>query len=185
MVKGAAMTCHSDPYRVYGPPRTESASTAEYRERIARATAKGAGWNRHTRAKPVQRERGEQIVLAQFLDTVCAPLVRALGLDPELCAGWCHVANERTAREQRHASLANQGVKRGIPDCIVWVVPAGSPFHGVSIELKEPNASFSAVSDEQRAWIELHKAVGWRAIIAFGADAAISWLKGLGYGRPT
>lgn len=166
--------------RLYGPPRLEDTTRQEYLDRVAEACAKGAGWLRRPRAKkPVQRERGEQCVLAEWLDLTVGEL------------GWLHVPNEGRGQARHGASERAQGLKPGAPDVLVFA--PGSRCHdwkGVAIELKaprkgQPNAGTHtpSVSAEQREWLDALTRHGWVCRVCYGADEAIRWLESLGYGR--
>lgn len=179
----------TDSRRLYGPPKLEDSSRQEYLDRIAQACAKGAGWNRKPQAKRVARERPEQVDLAEWLDVVCAQLVRELRLPPRMFRGalvdwpgWCHVPNERDAKVQHLTSLAHQGVKSGVSDCLIFVVPRGATFPGVGLELKEPQATASSVSPNQHSWLDGLAARGWQTRACFGSEEAKDWLESLGYG---
>ena len=80
-------------------------------------------------------------------------------------------------------SMRAQGVERGIPDLlIIDRPPFALHFVGVALELKRQGGRDSDVRPEQRDWLERFDALGWAAGVAFGADAAIVWLRELGFG---
>ena len=66
------------------------------------------------------------------------------------------------------ARLKAEGVRRGVPD-VHLPVPRGG-HHGLWIELKRPGRH--AVTKEQKAWIAGLAAMGHRAEICVGWDAA-------------
>ena len=60
-------------------------------------------------------------------------------------------------------------------------VPNGE-YVGCALEMKREGAKMSSVRKEQRQWLSDLAERGWATLIGFGADDAISKLKGLGYG---
>ena len=80
-------------------------------------------------------------------------------------------------------SMRAQGVERGIPDLLIIDRPPHC-LHlvGVALELKRSNGKPSDLRPEQREWLERFDARGWAAGVAYGADAAIDWLRSLGFG---
>jgi hypothetical protein len=79
----------------------------------------------------------------------------------------------RDARGNRHCNQANilkdEGLKSGVPD-LCLPVPAGG-YHGLYIEMKSLSKS-AKLSAEQKAWIEGLNALGYRAVVCFGCEAA-------------
>ena len=76
-----------------------------------------------------------------------------------------------------------QGVERGVPDLLIIDSPPHRPhFVGVALELKRVNGRPSDLRPEQREWLERFDARGWASAVAYGADAAIDWLRTLGFG---
>jgi len=64
------------------------------------------------------------------------------------------------------------GNRKGVPD--IWLpVPRGD-YHGLVIELKvKPNKP----TIEQTEWLEGLKAMGYKALVCYGADEAIAAIK--------
>ena len=93
---------------------------------------------------------------------------------------WCHPPNggQRTVRTA--SALKAAGVKRGVPDILVFTRPprAGTCV-GAALELKREGSH--RVSDEQRAWLVALADLGWAVFAAEGSDVAIGWLAELGY----
>lgn len=80
-------------------------------------------------------------------------------------------------------SLRAQGVERGIPDLlIIDRPPYRLDFVGVALELKRTNGKPSDLRPEQREWLERFDERGWASAVAYGADAAIGWLRSMGFG---
>lgn len=77
-------------------------------------------------------------------------------------------------------NLRKQGVKRGVSD-IFFAYPSGK-FHGLFIEMKRSDRSLSTLSEEQLIFLTNMKAVGFEAVVSYGADHAIeiitTYLKG-------
>ncbi len=104
---------------------------------------------------------------------------------------WAHVPNERP-RGRHHPP----GVKRGLPDYLIFDRPSSTPgfgkldaadredavlYVGAAIELKRTERARTTV--EQELWLSALRKRGWAVFVAFGADAAIAWLRRMGYGR--
>lgn len=112
-----------------------------------------------------QPEAAEQRALAQWLD-----LVDCL---------WCHPPNGGARDARTGAALKRAGVKRGVPDALIFDVPAGLQCSGVAVELKAGRASRPSVW--QRRWHDRLRRAGWVVVVAHGAPEAIQALMRLGY----
>ena len=102
----------------------------------------------------------------------------------ELGVLWTATANGGKRDRRTAASLKRQGVKRGVPDILIFSPPPSGIGHGLAIELKRPKGTRRArgrVSEHQRIWCERLRASGWRAEIAYGYDHALEILKSAGY----
>jgi VRR-NUC domain-containing protein len=77
------------------------------------------------------------------------------------------------SRHPREAvNLKRQGVKPGVSD--VFLAYPMLPYRaGLWIELKRPLPLSSKLSKKQMLWIELMRKVGYEAVVAHGANAAI------------
>ena len=93
---------------------------------------------------------------------------------------WCHVANERNTHKNHGAALRTRGVKRGVPDVLVFGTPPGSQYNGFAVELKRVKAAGSRATPEQKVWIERLTDAGWAARVCYGHQDAIAWLESLG-----
>lgn len=92
---------------------------------------------------------------------------------------WCHVPNGGARNAIVGAQLKRLGVKRGVPDVIVFDRPPKAPDAvGVAMELK---AEGGRLTPEQRDWIYGLNALGWYACVCTGAGEAIEVLERLGY----
>ena len=135
-------------------------------KRIANPTKK------HITKELCPLEETEQITLASWLDWNHVL--------------YCHVPNGG----YRHPVIANrfkaQGVKAGVPDILIFDRPYPAEnvtvYVGVAIELKRKDKSLGRLSDNQAQWISALRERGWLCNAFYGADAAIEYLKSLGYG---
>lgn len=105
-------------------------------------------------------EYEEQIKLAEYLD-----------MKGYL---WCHVPNGGNRNPITGRKLKMQGVKPGVPDCLIF-----TPKGGIAIELKRSDGKPSDVRDTQKEWLNALSNRMWETKVAFGADEAIDWLEGL------
>lgn len=113
-------------------------------------------------------EEQEQNILAGWLDS---RLVR-----------WCHVPNGGQRNHIVGAKMKRQGVKRGVPDVLIFTPPP--PLNqavGTAVELKRRGKHFTKPRPEQLDWLRGLRECGWHTIIARGADDAIAKLTELGY----
>lgn len=112
-------------------------------------------------------ERDEQRVLARWLDHVAVL--------------WCHVANERKTSARAGKALRELGVKRGVPDVLIFTPPPRVPSAvGCAVELKRKSRDARPTAD-QREWLANLEAVEWVSMVCHGADEAIYRLTQLGY----
>jgi len=149
------------------------ALTDDYRNRIAAACRRGSGLPRAPRAPracAAPYERIEQAKLANWLD------------GRQIL--WCHPANEGARSGRFGASLKQQGLKRGVPDVLIFTRPPRGDYCGVAIELKRADGS-GRVSPEQREWLDGLARAGWCVFVAHGWEAAVRVLvHDLGYSGP-
>lgn len=114
----------------------------------------------------IPAERVEQSVVARYLDM--------------LGVRWCHVPNEGKRKKSTGGFLVGQGMKAGCPDILIFTPPPLHPeARGVAIEMKRIKGG--RVSDEQREWLDDLASLGWIAQVCHGANAAIRFLKQLGW----
>jgi len=142
--------------------------------------------------KLIPTEEQEMMALAGWLDAINAL--------------WVHPANEskRPTRERmtkggnvvrycpQGQRLKRMGMKPGIPDVLIFSAPLSgwnweiernhTGIKGVAIELKRKDKSLGRLSDNQAQWISALRECGWLCNAFYGADAAIDYLKSLGYG---
>ena len=78
---------------------------------------------------------------------------------------WCHVANERRTSIQAGARLKAKGVKKGVPDVLIFE-PKGN-YIGLAIELKiKPNKT----TKEQEYWMQELIKKGWFCDVCYSFD---------------
>ena len=78
---------------------------------------------------------------------------------------WCHVANERKTSKQAGLRLKKKGVKRGVPDCMIFNTNA--LYSGLAIELKiKPNKP----TEKQSEWLHSLAKQGWMTAVCFTSD---------------
>ena len=120
---------------------------------------------------PVPTEAQEGLKLVQYL--------RVRGLK------FSHVANETGGSleaRRRAVRVKQQGVSKGFPDYIVLIPPQRFRHgHGMVIAIELKRQRGSAISQEQREWIEAFNSLASNVVgtIARGADAAINQIEDL------
>jgi hypothetical protein len=101
-----------------------------------------------------------------------------------------HSPNEGMHAVQYRVKQKALGVSKGFPDVMIFDKPAGEwfvdgigsmPFSGVAIELKRRKGGVT--SPEQQQWLSALESRGWVVNVCKGADEAISFLEGLGFGK--
>ena len=108
----------------------------------------------------------EQVALAQYLDYK--------GLK------WAHVPNGGQRSKAVAGKLKAQGVKPGVPDCLIFETPPNYPMaKGVAIELKRIKGG--TVSQEQRGWLDHLGSQGWCCHVARGWKDAQAFLTEMGW----
>ena len=118
-----------------------------------------------------QHESVAQIQLASWLD--------------HIGVWWCHVPNGGARDVRTGARLRREGVKPGVPDCLIFdAPPKHSGFVGTALELKPMRelARGARVSELQKIWLAELAKRGWAVIVARGFDDARGKLALLGYG---
>jgi hypothetical protein len=97
---------------------------------------------------------------------------------------WTATANGGKRDKRTASSLKAQGVKRGVPDILIFTPPINGGGVGFAIELKVPASETrrkGKVSEHQRVWMQELRSLGWRAEIAYGFDHAVELLEKAGY----
>src|SRR5690606_26352879 len=83
-----------------------------------------------------------------------------------------HIGNERKASYYAGYIMKRMGVLKGASDLFMaW--PNGG-FHGLFIEVKSKTGR---PTPEQQAFLERMKAVGYKAVVCYGAEEVINTMK--------
>lgn len=113
----------------------------------------------------VNRETQEQIALMMWCEF-------QKNVHPELDLIF-HIVNEGKRSVRTGAELKRMGMKKGVPD-ICLPVPKGT-YHGLWIELKADKTK--RATKEQREWLIKLSEQGYKAVVCYGADDAVSVIK--------
>jgi len=93
---------------------------------------------------------------------------------------FAHVPNEARRSHALAARLKREGLSPGVPDYLIFSLPPRyQDARGVAIELKRCKGA--KPTKHQREWLQALLAQGWECNVCYGADAAISWLRSLGW----
>lgn len=114
---------------------------------------------------PAPTEAYEQELVIQWADAMVE-----LNERPELRLLY-HTPNGGMRDQATAQALKRAGVKAGIPDLFLPVARGG--HHGLWIEMKRSDHSNHASAD-QEWWIEQLRQQGYRAVVCYGAAAAIA-----------
>lgn len=111
---------------------------------------------RKRRAKAVQHEERQQMMLAKWLtlNRIC----------------FYHPANGGHRHPLEALKLKRMGVQPGVPDICIPLPRAH--HHGLYIELKRPDGKLTDLSTAQKWWLEWLNRNGYCAKVAFGFDQA-------------
>lgn len=104
-------------------------------------------------------EHDEQAALFRLIDTYAAQYPALLNV--------AAVPNGGHRRPAVAARLKAEGVKRGVPDCGIFIARQG--YHGLFIEMK---TAIGVVKPEQKVWHERLRAEGYRVEVCRGWVAA-------------
>ena len=85
---------------------------------------------------------------------------------------WCHVPNGGLRNARVGAELKRQGVKRGVPDVLIFV-PSGE-YVGLAIELK---VGRNRLTPEQADWLAGLESAGWATAVCHDIDEVIAALR--------
>lgn len=99
---------------------------------------------------------------------------------------WTHPPMGGKRSRIEAAIMHGMGSRAGVPDVVVFTPPPLIKANGVAIELKRKGRQREkngGVSRDQEQWLDWLEGCGWFVRVAFGADEAIRWLEGAGYGR--
>ena len=122
-----------------------------------------------------QIEWGEQCTYFDQVNTRLCAKQRSLGIFAALPefpgADMIYaVPNSNVAGEAVGKKLVLSGLRRGYPDINVDVprIERGYHYHGLRIELKQPQGVMSDVGDHQQHWHEKLRDQGYRVCVCFG-----------------
>lgn len=113
----------------------------------------------------VNRETQEQIALMMWCEF-------QKNVHPELDLIF-HIVNEGKRSVRTGAELKRMGMKKGVPD-ICLPVPKGT-YHGLWIELKADKTK--RATKEQKEWLIKLTEQGYKAVVCYGADDAVTVIK--------
>lgn len=92
---------------------------------------------------------------------------------------WCHVPNGEKRTEAVGRKLKRLGVKRGVPDVLIFDPPPAYPVAvGAALELKTAKGR---VSRHQVWWVDGLRERMWLAAVVRGPEEAAERLKEWGY----
>jgi hypothetical protein len=103
-------------------------------------------------------ELTEQIAVVEWCDLLHIPII--------------HIPNEGKRSVAYGANLRRAGLRSGVPDLFLPLARNGR--HGLFIELKNGKGR---TSEAQREWLGRLNDLGYRAVVCYGADAAIAEIK--------
>lgn len=136
-------------------------------ERTARA---GAAVKPFALKAACPREDDEQAALAKLLDMLAG----------KYGFRWAHVPNGGARDVRVAARLKSHGVKRGVPDVLIFGAPPALPgAAGVAIELKKRVGG--VVSRDQEGWLEYLESNNWKVAVCKGWEEAWRMLRELGW----
>lgn len=81
---------------------------------------------------------------------------------------WCHVPNEGKRNYQTAAVLRSLGLKRGVPDILIFEPRGG--YHGLAIEMKDNGGK---LTEPQKQWLRALIDRGYKAGVCYSAESAI------------
>lgn len=120
----------------------------------------------------IHREEAEQAAVVKWA-TSHARIAPEVGRFVAIPNG-AFLAGSPRQRAAQWARLKAAGAKKGASD-LFWPVPRQG-FHGLFVEMKAPRPHASAVSADQREFLDAAAADGYRAEVCRGAAEAIAVL---------
>lgn len=95
------------------------------------------------------------------------------------CLNWLHSSQAGVKMSATQARIAKaEGMISGVSDLFL-PLPLGK-YAGLYIEMKRPKSPTSAkgrLSDSQKDFLDYANAVGYKAVVAYGASEAINYIK--------
>lgn len=123
-----------------------------------------------TLGRETPTEDWEQTMLARYLDL----------LFRDGSVKWTHPPNGGNRDKITAAKLKGHGVKRGVPDVLIFGSPPNYPESpGAAIELKRREGGIT--SPEQKEWLEYLENRGWCCAVCRGWEEARRFLGELGW----
>lgn len=93
---------------------------------------------------------------------------------------YCHVPNGGKRSKIEAAIMSGLGVKRGVPDILIFDSPPEFPtYKGLAIEMKRMKGS--KTSEDQLIWKQELERRGWIAVICKGSVEAFEVMERMGY----
>jgi len=105
-------------------------------------------------------------------------LVNHLDLTP---IEYCAIPNGGLRDKRTARMMVAEGLKRGMPDILIFDPPPGTKYIGTALEMKRSNGVPSDVSPRQRKKLAMLAARGWKTLIGYGYMDAVAKLKAVGY----
>lgn len=126
---------------------------------------------KHRRTRPAIASPSEHEEQTAFMEWLALA-------HPQVFALTTAVPHQFTGRSSQMRMRVREGLKKGYPDVLIDypVVAKNAPvehFHGLRIEAKRARGVPSDVKPEQRGWINQLNAMGYCAVVAWGADDMI------------
>lgn len=95
---------------------------------------------------------------------------------------WCYMPNTLCRPDSHGLKWKSLGYRQGLPEVMIFTPPPKARhFNGVAIKLQRKKASAPTI--DCNIWLRDLERQGWWAQAIKGADEAITWLRGLGYGE--
>ena len=97
---------------------------------------------------------------------------------------WTHPPNEQKMLSQANnvahlmSTMKDQGLKPGLPDCLIFTSPPNVDACGAALEIK---AGSNTPTDNQIEWLNKLESVGWDCEWKQGIDECYSALDRWGY----
>jgi hypothetical protein len=91
---------------------------------------------------------------------------------------WTHVANEGERHVKVGAKNKRKGLKKGIPDVLIFKKPPCGGYVGAAIELK---VGKNKCTPEQKTWLSNLEKVGWYCAVVYTMDQFDAAIKKLGW----
>jgi hypothetical protein len=99
---------------------------------------------------------------------------------------YTHVPNGGFRNAKEASIFRRMGVKRGVPDYLIFTPPPGNQLNGnddviVGVALEMKRATGGAISAPQKRWRYKLEELSWISFVCYGHEQAIERLTELGY----